>query len=551
MSQELKDIMEEKLYKRNYTKHGLDMNPVVSITSGAIILLLSIYAFISQRGYFGLRPAIEVFTNVKNGIVSNADWLFILASNFFIILCIYLAFSRIGRVRIGGVDAEPEFSNFGWYSMLISAGMGIGLMFWAVGEPLYHSQYSPIFQSENQAFQGMATTFFHWGLHPWAIYAVISLALAYFAYNKKLPLSIRSVFYPIFKDKVFGLVGDIIDILAVLSCLFGLATSLGLGVSQINSGLNYLIGIPISPLIQVGLIVIITLVATLSVVSGIDKGVKFLSEMNIKIAFIFMLIIFILGPTAYIIRLFSNSLGLYLNDFIESSFFLSVGDKDVRAWQGSWSVFYLAWWISWSPFVGMFIARISKGRTIREFILAVLLIPSLLSFIWLSVFGGTAIYINNINNGELFNVVNNQLPVALFEMISLLNVPLISGIIKVVLSIIGTVLVISFFVTSSDSGSLVVDNITSGGKLDSPVPQRIFWAFMEGFIAAVLLLIGGKQSLDALQAAVISTGLPFAIILTVMSVLLIESLVHTYKKQKRIRDTKRIRKIIENNDFSI
>jgi len=426
--------------------------------------------------------------------------------------------------------------------MLISAGMGIGLMFWAVGEPLYHYNITPpIFADPEQAYTAMATTFFHWGLHPWGIYALISLALAYFAYNKGLPLSIRSVFYPIFKDKIFGILGDVIDVLAVLSCLFGLATSLGLGVQQINSGLDYLLGIGYSVNIQVILIAIITFLATLSVVTGLDKGVKFLSTMNMKIAFVFMLAVFILGPTGYILKLFSNSLGLYLNDFIKNSFFISSDST----WQGDWSLFYLAWWISWSPFVGMFIARISRGRTIKEFIFAVLVIPSLLSFVWLSVFGGTAIHINNMANGELYSVVQNQLPLALFEMISFLNIPLLSGTIKVILSSLGTILVISFFVTSSDSGSLVVDNITSGGKLDSPVPQRVFWAFMEGFVATILLLIGGEQALAALQTAVISTGLPFAIILIIMSILLIKNLHDSYKKQTRIKEVHRYKKIYD------
>ncbi|MEW9122418.1 MAG: BCCT family transporter [Thermotaleaceae bacterium] len=525
---ELTKTLEEKLYSRNFTKFGFDMNPVVSIVSGAFILFFSLYALLN------LEQANVVFENLKNAIITQGDWIFILSSNFFIIVCLFLAFSRLGNVKIGGIESEAEFSNFSWYSMLISAGMGIGLMFWAVGEPLYHAELTPpIFASHNAIYTAMATTFFHWGFHPWGIYTLISLALAFFAFNKKLPLSLRSVFYPLLKDRVFGILGDMIDILAVLACLFGLATSLGLGVQQINSGLSYLFGIPSSVMIQVILIAVITLMATLSVVSGLDKGVKFLSTLNIKLAAIFMAAIFILGPTAYIIRLFSNSLGLYLNGFVLASFRISVQDQ---AWQGSWSVFYLAWWISWSPFVGMFIARISKGRTIREFVLAVLLIPSLLSFLWLSVFGGTAIYLNEVAGGALFDVVQDNLPVALFEMIGYLNMPFLAGMLRVLLSILGTVLVISFFVTSSDSGSLVVDNITSGGRLDSPVVQRIFWACMEGFVAAVLLLIGGERGLSTLQTAVISTGLPFSIILTVMTISLIEGIKTSHRKQKRIRD---------------
>ncbi|WP_425448365.1 BCCT family transporter [Dethiothermospora halolimnae] len=542
--EDMKKHLEEKLYSRNFTKFGLDMNPVVSIIAGLIILGFSMYALSD------LDRANKVFDAIKTFIVSKGSWLFILSSNFFIITCLFFAFSRLGSVKIGGVHAEPEFSNFAWYSMLISAGMGIGLMFWAVGEPLYHAvDTPPIFESNNSVTQAMSTTFFHWGVHPWGIYALLSLALSFFAYNKGLPLSLRSVFYPILKDRIFGVIGDIIDVLAVVACLFGLATSLGLGAQQINSGLNYLTGIDISVTVQVILIAIITFMATLSVVSGIDKGVKFLSELNIKIAFVFMVAVLFLGPTLYILKVFANSLGLYFNDFIKSSFFISLNDS---TWQGDWSIFYLSWWISWSPFVGMFIARVSKGRTVREFVLAVLIVPSLLSFIWLSVFGGTAIHINNITDGNLFQVVNDNLPIALFEMINNLNIPLISGVIKVILSLLGTVLVISFFVTSSDSGSLVVDNITSGGKLDSPVPQRVFWACMEGLVAAILLLIGGKKALSALQTAVISTGLPFAIILTMISIMLFESVHHSYKKQtniKRIREIKKYyKKVIESNE---
>lgn len=522
--------LEEKLYSRNFKKYGLDMNPVVSGIAGLFVLFFSGYALLN------LKHANQVFEGIKNTIISQFDWLFILSSNFFIIICLFFAFSKLGRVRIGGFHSEPEFSNFAWYSMLISAGMGIGLMFWAVGEPLYHYEINPsIYQSANQTYTAMAATFFHWGLHPWGIYALISLALAFFAYNKKLPLSLRSVFYPILKDRVFGIIGDLIDVLAVVACLFGLATSLGLGVQQINSGLNYLFGIPFNVNVQVILIVIITLIATLSVVSGIDKGVRVLSELNIKVAFIFMVVIFILGPTAYIIKVFSNSVGMYFNDFIKSSFYIST---EKNSWQGSWSVFYLAWWISWSPFVGMFIARISKGRTVREFISAVLIIPSMLSFIWLSVFGGSAIYIDQQNGGKLFDVVRNNLPIALFEMISYLDAPILAGTIRVILSIIGIILVISFFVTSSDSGSLVVDNITSGGKLDSPVPQRVFWACMEGLVAAILLLIGGEKALSTLQTAVISTGFVFAIILTIMGLLLVESVYIAFKKQRKIRYAK-------------
>lgn len=529
--------IEQKLHSRNFTKFGFDLNPVVSAAAGLIIFLFSVFAFLD------LEKANKIFAWLNNTIVSNFDWLFLLATNLFILVSLVFAFSKLGKIRIGGVGTKPEFDDFSWYSMLISAGMGIGLMFWSVGEPLYHKNIvPPIFQSGDSTTQALATTFFHWGVHPWGIYALLSLALAFFAYNKKLPLSLRSVFYPILKDKIFGIWGDLIDILAVVSCLFGLATSLGLGVQQINSGLNYLFGIGISTYIQVALIVIITLIATASVVAGIDKGVKILSKGNIILALVLMLLIFLLGPTSYIVREFSNSFGLYLNDFLKATFY--IGDNN-STWQGSWTVFYLAWWISWSPFVSMFIAKISKGRTIREFVLAVMVVPAFVSFIWLAVFGATAIDINTLTNGTLFEVTKSNVSVALFEMIKHLNIPLIAGIVKTALSVLGTVLVISFFVTSSDSGSLVVDQITSGGKNDSPVRQRVFWAFLQGLTAIVLLLIGGKKALLALQTAVITTGLPFVIILLMVAYTMIDSLSKAHKKQQYIRETEKFEALME------
>lgn len=504
------------LYQRNFTKFGLDINLMVSIISGLFILIFSGYALLN------LEHANELFNRMYTSIINNWDWLFLLGSNFFIGVCLYLAFSKLGNVRIGGMYAKAEFTNFSWYSMLISAGMGIGLMFWAVGEPLTHSEITPfIYQSDSSISSAMAATFFHWGLHPWGIYALLGLSLAFFAYNKNLPLSLRSVFYPLLKDRIFGRTGDIIDILAVLACMFGLATSLGLGVQQINSGLNYLIQLPENVYIQVALIIVITLMAMGSILAGIHGGIRFLSVLNIRLAALFMVLVFLLGPSFYILRVFMNGLGLYLSDFLQASFSLSFNET---SWQGDWTIFYLAWWISWSPFVGMFIARMSRGRTVREFILAVLIIPSLLSFLWLSVFGGTAISINQRLDGQLFETVQDNVPVALFELINQLNTPVLSGVVLTLLSIIATLLVMSYFITSSDSGSLVVEKITASGKEDTPKKQRVFWAAAEGLLAAVLLLIGGAQALDVLQTAVITTGLPFTFILIIASISVIKGI---------------------------
>ena len=548
---ELQQTMEEALYSRNFKKFGFDLNPFVSFTAAFLIFFLTVYAFVSNAGLFGLRPAYEVFDDATSFIVDNADWTFILATNFFIAFCVYLAASKLGNIRLGGLNAKPEFSRFSWYSMLISAGMGIGLMFWAVGEPLSHSVVAPpIYTGQSDNIGALAATFLHWGLHPWAIYAVMALALAYFAYNKKLPLSLRSIFYPIFKERVFGRIGDVIDLIAVLATLFGLATSLGLGVQQMNSGLNYLLPfIPFNVYIQVLLIIVITAIATISIISGIHKGVRFLSEMNIRIAGVFMALVLLIGPTAVILRTFATSLGVYFGDFIPASMFLSLGDTAARAWQGDWTIFYWAWWISWSPFVGMFVARVSRGRTIREFIVAVLFVPSMLSFLWLSVFGGAAFSVNENMGGGLFDIVSADLPVGMFEMFNNFDIGFMQGVVAIILSIVATVLVMFFFITSSDSGSIVVNAITSGGKTDTKSRQRVFWAAMEGLIAAVLILIGGEQALSALQNAVILTGLPFAILLFIMSIILLLSLQMTYNKQKHRYDVNRVRDIIEDEEI--
>lgn len=514
MSKKVQDLT-NKLQEKNFTKWGLDLNITVSLLSGLILIVFSIIALTNLEG---AHTALESF---KNLMLDKFSFVFIWATNIFIVVVIFLIFSKVGKIKIGGDDCKPEFSRFAWYAMLMSAGMGIGLMFWSVGEPLFHESSSPIFDSGNNTHKALATTFFHWGIHPWAIYAIISLALAFFAFNKRLPLSPRSFFYPIFKDKIFGVFGDIIDTLSVLAALVGLATSLGFGVQQINSGLSHLFGIGQSTTIQVILIAIITGIATISVVSGIGKGVRILSELNIRIAGIFMIAILLIGPTMLIFKDMFFSTIVYLKDFIPASIFVDKIDKD---WANNWTIFYWAWWISWSPFVGMFIAKISKGRTVREFLVATLVIPTVLSIVWLSVFGSTAIFVNGNTDGMLLEVVSNNLPVALFEMIEFLVDWKVFEIVKVLLQLTGVFLVISFFVTSSDSGSLVVDSLASGGKVHSPVTQRVFWAVTEGLVAAVLLLIGGSEALSILQTAVITTGLPFAIIILIVSFVLIKEL---------------------------
>jgi choline/glycine/proline betaine transport protein len=487
----------------NWTGYGFDVHPHVTFLSASILVLFIVLTLMFKQ------DASELFKAALSGITSTTGWFMILVSNLFIIAALYFALSKFGRIRIGGNDAKPEFSTLAWYAMLLSAGMGIGLMFWSVGEPMFHySSPSPMFgdiepATPEAAQAAMGVTYFHWGLHPWAMYAIVGLGLAFFAYNRGLPLTIRSIFYPLLGEKIYGFWGNLIDVLSVLATLVGLATSLGLGVKQINAGLNYLFEVDISVTTQVTLIAVITGFATMSVLAGLDSGVKRLSQANMILAALFMLFLLIVGPTIFILGGFTQNLGYYLRIFPE----LSLWTETFREtnWQGSWTVFYWSWWISWSPFVGMFIARISKGRTVKEFVFGVIMIPTLLSFIWMSVFGGSALFLQANNIADIVAAVNENVATAMFVMLN--QFPLAG-----ILSLVAVILVTIFFVTSSDSGSLVVDHLTSGGKLDSPTTQRVFWAVMEGAIAAVLLIGGG---LVTLQTASVSTGLPFAIVLLI------------------------------------
>jgi len=415
-------------------------------------------------------------------------------------------FSQYGNIRLGGDDAEPDFSTLSWFAMLFSAGMGIGLLFYGVAEPMFHFQSTPLGAetATEAARQAMSLTFLHWGLHPWSIYALVALALAFFSFNKGQPLSIRSIFYPLLGEKINGGWGNLIDILATVATLFGVATSLGFGVQQINAGLNHLIGLEQNSVIQLLLIAGITTIATISVVRGLDAGIKKLSEINIWLAIGLLLFVLITGPTLFILNGFLENIGSYLQTFAHIATWNETFED--TNWQNGWTVFYWAWWISWSPFVGMFIARVSRGRTIREFLMGVLAVPTLVTFLWMTVFGNSALYIELFGNGQFAETVTKDVPLSLFLLLE--NFPLSS-----VTSVLGVLVVISFFVTSSDSGSMVIDIITAGGNPDPPIPQRLFWAILEGVVAAALLLSGG---LAALQSAVITTGLPFALVLIVL-----------------------------------
>jgi BCCT family betaine/carnitine transporter len=476
-----------------------------------------------------LQSEVEpLFTAIRGWLTSNLAWFFIGSANIFVLLCFGLIVSPLGKVRLGGKEAVPDYSYSGWFAMLFAAGMGIGLMFYGVAEPMSHfgsalggttvengvrTDWAPLGaaagDAEAAASLSMAATIFHWGLHPWAIYAIVALSLALFSFNKGLPLSIRSIFYPLLGERVWGWPGHLIDILAVFATLFGLATSLGLGAEQAAAGLDYLFGITANDTSKVLLIVGITAIALLSVMAGLDKGVKRLSEINMVLALLLLLFIIIAGPTLAIVSGFFSNLGSYVVNLPALS--NPFGREDANFSQG-WTAFYWAWWISWSPFVGMFIARVSRGRTVREFLIAVLLVPSLVSVLWMTAFGGTAL--SQLAGDGFTGVQDAALELKLFAMLGQLPLTEIS-------SFIGIVLVIVFFVTSSDSGSLVIDTITAGGKVNAPVPQRAFWAILEGVVAIALLLGGG---LAALQAMAVSTGLPFTIVLLVGCISIVKGL---------------------------
>lgn len=504
--------------QNNLKRWGMDFHNPVFWVSAILILFFVAGSLIAPEA------ANQVFGSAKKWIIFHFDAAFLISGNFFVIFCLGIAFSKFGKIKIGGKSAKPDFTRLSWFSMLFAAGMGIGLMFWGVAEPLgYYTDWFGVpldIPGKTQAAHEIAlgATLFHWGLHPWAIYAVVGLAFSFFAFNKKLPLSVRSGFYPLIGDRSWGWWGHSIDIIAVLATIFGLATSLGFGAQQAGGGLNYLFGIENGLTTQISIIVGVTMIAIVSVVRGLEGGVKILSNFNILLAAVLLLLVIFLGPTLEIFK----SIGLTFSSYAKNIIPLSnwVGRTD-QSFLQNWTIFYWAWWISWSPFVGIFIGRISKGRSVREFLLAVMIIPTVVTAIWMGAFGGTAI--NQVKSGlaPLSNGIG-KVELSLFQMFE--NLPF-TGII----SGVGIFLVLCFFVTSSDSGSLVIDSITAGGKLSAPVPQRIFWASLEGLIAIALLVGGGSDALGALQAAAITFGLPFMFVLLILCFSLLKGLYHEYK----------------------
>ncbi len=506
----------------NVGPFGLDIHNRVFGVSALMIVVFVFLTMIFQE------QAEPMFSSLRGWLTSNLDWFFLTAGNIFVVVCLGIALSPLGKVRIGGTEAKPDYSYLGWFSMLFAAGMGIGLMFYGVSEPLSHfsssmggtsmedgvrTDWAPLGAAAGDSAAAtklaMASTIYHWALHPWAIYAVLALGLAIFSFNKGLPLTIRSVFYPLLGERIWGWPGHVIDILAVLATMFGLATSLGFGSSQAAAGLHFLFDAPLGDTVQILLVIGITAIALISVLAGLEAGVKRLSEINMILAAILVLFVIFVGPTLVIVSGFFDNILSYIEYL--PALGNPVDRQDANFSQG-WTAFYWAWWISWSPFVGMFIARVSRGRSVREFIVSVLIVPSLACILWMTVFGETAIF--QVVNDGYKAVTDADLPLQIFYMLEAL--PLHS-----ITSFVAIILVVVFFVTSSDSGSLVIDVIASGGKVESPAPQRVFWCTFEGLVAIALILGGGAV---ALQAMAVSTGFPFAIVLLVATVSLIKGL---------------------------
>ncbi len=519
---------EESAYETDYTTGqdniqflGLDIHNPVFFSSAFLVLIFAI-------GTLGFPDKAQVvLEGARDWTLEYADWYFVLSTNIIFLFCVFLALSPLGNIKIGGEDAQPEFGRLSWVSMLFSAGMGIGLMFYGAAEPLaYYTDWfgtplnvEPLTpEAERLAF---SASIFHWGFTPWAVYAVLGLSLAFFTFSKGLPLSIRSIFYPLLGERVWGWTGHVIDTIAVLATLFGLATSLGIGAKQAAGGFDFLFGTGNGLSMQIFLIAGITSLAVVSVIRGLDGGIRLLSNVNICLAFCLLIFVFLTGPTAQLAgKLVPNTLG-YFGESVRLSNW--IGREDTE-WFHGWTIFYWAWWISWSPFVGMFIARVSLGRTVREFLAAVLVLPVIVTVIWFTVFGGTAIDQMQQEAGPLADGIGD-VSLVLFQMLRELPLSEISAFLSVML-------VVVFFVTSSDSGSLVIDSITAGGKLHAPTPQRIFWAVMEGLVASVLLIGGGSVALSTMQAGAITTGLPFAVVLLMCCVSLYVGLSQEWRRLK-------------------
>lgn len=496
------------------------LNKSVFVGASSIIIALLLYTVALPK------QAQSLFTLIQAGIVDNGSWFYVLTVAFIFFFVIFLGVSRYGDIRLGPDHSTPDYSLVSWISMLFAAGMGIGLMFFGVAEPLMHYLSPPTAQIGTVAAvkEAMKMTFFHWGLHAWAIYAIVALVLAYFSYRHNLPLTLRSALYPLIGEKVHQWPGHLVDIFAVVSTVFGVATSLGLGASQVNAGFGYLFGLDVSTTNQIIIMCVITSLAVISVATGLDKGIKILSETNMLLAIILLALIFILGPTVFLLQAYLQNIGDYLADIVHNTFNLFAYKK--TDWIGGWTIFYWGWWLAWAPFVGLFIARISRGRTIREFIIGVMLIPTVFTLFWMTIFGNSAIeLVHNQGVVELGKMVSQDSSVALFVFLE--SFPLTN-----VLSFFSVLMIVIFFVTSCDSGAMVVDMLCSNGRNDTPLWQRVYWAVGIGVVAAILLLAGG---LNALQTMTIASALPFTIVLLLAIVGLIKALrVEGFKQESQL-----------------
>lgn len=493
------------------------LNPPVFYASSLMIFGLMLFALLLPE------VAESLFKDVQSALVDNGSWFYVLTVAIILLAVVFLGFSKYGDVRLGPDHATPDYPILTWLSMLFAAGMGIGLMFFGVAEPLMHFM-SPPTQTPNTVEavrEAMKTTFFHWGFHAWAIYAVVALILAYFSFRHRLPLTLRSALYPMIGERIYGWAGHTIDIFAVISTIFGVATSLGFGASQINVGLAYLFGFEVDQSNQILLMIGIISIAIVSVVSGLDTGIRRLSEANMILAVALLVFVMVLGPTVFLLQAYLQNIGAYLSDIVRNTFNLFAYKK--TDWIGGWTIFYWGWWLAWAPFVGLFIARISRGRTIREFVLGVLLVPTTFTLLWMTVFGNSAIeLVFNQGQHQLAEMVNKDTSVALFVFLE--HFPLSS-----LLSMLAIVMVVIFFVTSCDSGAMVVDMLCSNGNNNTPVWQRIYWVLVVAIVASTLLAAGG---LSSLQTMTIAAAFPFAIILLLSLYGLMKALrIEAYKRE--------------------
>lgn len=497
-----------------------ELNKKVFVSASAIIIALLLYTVALPK------QAQSLFTVIQASIVDNGSWFYVLTVAFIFFFVIFLGLSRYGDIRLGPDHATPDYSMLTWLSMLFAAGMGIGLMFFGVAEPLMHYLSPPTAETGTVAAvqEAMKMTFFHWGLHAWAIYAIVALVLAYFSYRHNLPLTLRSALYPLIGERIYQWPGHLVDIFAVVSTVFGVATSLGLGASQVNAGFSYLFGIDVSVTNQIIIMCAIIGLAVISVATGLDKGIKILSETNMVLAVVLLVLIFVLGPTVFLLQAYLQNIGDYLADIVHNTFNLFAYKK--TEWIGGWTIFYWGWWLAWAPFVGLFIARISRGRTIREFIIGVMLIPTVFTLFWMTIFGNSAIdLVHNQGIVELGEMVSKDSSVALFVFLE--NFPL-----STLLSFFSVLMIVIFFVTSCDSGAMVVDMLCSHGSNNTPLWQRVYWAVGIGLVAAILLLAGG---LNALQTMTIASALPFSIVLLLAIVGLIKALrIEAFKQESQL-----------------